>query len=345
MNIYEIDPTTDERWEDFLQSHPQASIFHTCGWLEALSKTYGYTPIAFTTSPPGSPLTNAIPFCKITGFFGRQRLVSLPFSDHCVPLVESQQQLTYLLQYVQEKLAGKRWNRMQIRASEAVAADPTSHRNQPALVLHRLDLRPSLDEIFRKLHPSCVQRKIRRAEREGLAYEDGTSDRLLHEFYQLLLMTRRRQGLPPQPIQWFRNLIACLGSKAKIHNAYFKGRAIASVLMLRYKQTLVYKYGCSDRSLNIVGGMQLLLWKAIQEASRDGLFELDMGRTELDNAGLVAFKDHWGTTREPLTYWEFPPQRRSSFTTRNAGIRKYVCSHAPDSLLAATGRVLYRHMG
>ena len=168
---------------------------------------------------------------------------------------------------------------------------------------------------------------------------------MLHEFYQLLLMTRRRHGLPPQPIQWFRNLISCLGSKLKIHVAYFNGRAIASILMLHYKQTLVYKYGCSDRSLNIVGGMQLLLWKAIQEASRDGLLELDMGRTELDNAGLVAFKDHWGTTQEPLTYWGFPPQRQNSFTTRNAGIRKYICSHAPDSLLAATGRVLYRHMG
>ena len=36
MNVYEIDPTTDERWEGLLQSHPRASIFHTRGWLEAL---------------------------------------------------------------------------------------------------------------------------------------------------------------------------------------------------------------------------------------------------------------------------------------------------------------------
>ena len=40
MSVYEIDPTTDERWDDFLQSHPEASIFHTRGWLEALRRTY-----------------------------------------------------------------------------------------------------------------------------------------------------------------------------------------------------------------------------------------------------------------------------------------------------------------
>ena len=63
MPVYQIDPTRDERWDEFLQKHTDASIFHTRGWLEALQQTYGYNPIAFTTSPAGSPLTNGFPFC------------------------------------------------------------------------------------------------------------------------------------------------------------------------------------------------------------------------------------------------------------------------------------------
>ena len=55
MTVYEIDPTRDERWDEFLQNHPDASIFHTRGWLEALRRTYGYQPVAFTLSPPGRP--------------------------------------------------------------------------------------------------------------------------------------------------------------------------------------------------------------------------------------------------------------------------------------------------
>src|SRR5271166_2097600 len=122
MNVHEIDPTTDERWEDFLQRHPQASIFHTRGWLEALRRTYGYTPVAFTTSPPGSPLTNGIPFCKVNGLFGKRRMVSLPFSDHCTPLVESRGQLTCLLGSLRQKVKREGWSYFQIRANEATAA-------------------------------------------------------------------------------------------------------------------------------------------------------------------------------------------------------------------------------
>src|SRR5271165_2171364 len=85
MKVYEIDRTIDERWEDLLQNHPQASIFHTRGWLEALRKTYGYAPVAFTTSPLGYRLTNGVPFCEISSWLSGRRLVSLPFSDHCTP--------------------------------------------------------------------------------------------------------------------------------------------------------------------------------------------------------------------------------------------------------------------
>ena len=88
--------------------------------------------------------------------------------------------------------------------------------------MHRLDLRPQVAEIFGRMHHSSTQRAVRRAEREGLTYETGTSDRLLASFYRLLRMTRRRHGLPPQPFAWFRNLVSCLGQRVAIHAAVNK---------------------------------------------------------------------------------------------------------------------------
>ncbi len=41
------------------QSAPKASVFQTTEWLGALSVTYGYNPVAFTTSPPEARLENA----------------------------------------------------------------------------------------------------------------------------------------------------------------------------------------------------------------------------------------------------------------------------------------------
>ena len=346
MTVYEIDPTRDERWDGFLQNHPDASIFHTSGWLEALRRTYGYQPVAFTLSPPGHPLTNAIPFCQVSSWLFGRRLVSLPFSDHSTPLVEHSEQLDSLLFCLREKLRRKKWSYIEIRPADSTSGGCTAFGESQAFCLHKLDLRPGLDDIFRNFHKDCVQRKIRRAAREGLTCEEGRSDSLVDTFYQLLLTTRRKHGLPAQPVEWFRNLIACVGDKAKIRVASKDGRPIASIFTLCHKQVLIYKYGCSDRRFSNMGGTQLLLWNAIREAKMSRLSEFDLGRSDRDNPGLLVFKDRWGAARTPLTYLRYPVRDPSHILGgTQARIGKYVWSHAPVSVLALAGRVLYKYIG
>jgi hypothetical protein len=60
------------------------------------------------------------------------------------------------------------------------------------------------------------------------------------------VMTRRRHFLPPHPIEWFRGLIAAFGKDLKIRMASKDGVAVASILTLSHKKSMVYKYGCSD---------------------------------------------------------------------------------------------------
>jgi asparagine synthase (glutamine-hydrolysing) len=40
MTVHQIDPLQDSPCAEFLQGHPQASIFHPPGWLETLQRTY-----------------------------------------------------------------------------------------------------------------------------------------------------------------------------------------------------------------------------------------------------------------------------------------------------------------
>jgi hypothetical protein len=345
LSVYEIDPLLDVRWLDLQQKHPQASTFHTRGWLEALQRTYGYRPIAFTTSQPGSELSNGLPFCRINTWLSGRRLVSLPFSDHCGPLVNSTGDLGLVLDHIQAEQAQQPSQYIEIRTRESQDCGLPGFNQNKTFHFHTLDLAPGLDDLFRGFHKSCVQRKIKRAEREGLAYEAGRSGALLGQFYKLLLVTRRRQGLPPQPLAWFRNLIVCLGDALTIRIASKDGRPIAGILTLRHKRTLVYKYGCSDLRYNHLGGTQFLFWKAIQEAKRDGLAELDMGRSD-DAPGLIVFKDRWGTKSSTLTYWTFPA-RKVETPLRKAAVQvaKKMFAIMPDRILTSAGRMLYRHTG
>jgi hypothetical protein len=344
MQVYEIDPITDPRWEEFLQTNSQASIFHTRDWLLALQETYGYQPTAFTASPPGRPISSGLPFCRISGWLKGRRLVSLPFSDHCTPLVENSAQLADLLIYIRGKCIHEGWDHLEIRVREGVGADSSGHVAS-RFVVHSLDLEKPLEEIFSAFHDSCVRRKIRRAEREKLRCVVGNSELLVKAFYSLLIMTRRRHGLPPQPLAWFRNLLKCMGKKATISVAFKEGVPVASMLTLRYKHILVYKYGCSDRRFSSLGGTQLLLWNAIQDAKASGLSDLDMGRSECNNRGLITFKDYWGANRSSLEYLTYPSAASSTMISPQSAFTRYMWAHLPDCFLAAAGRVLYRQMG
>ncbi len=347
MTVYEINPLRDPRWTEFLESHPGASVFHTPGWLEALHRTYGYEPTVLTTSPPDAELTNGLVFCRVRSWLTGSRLVSLPFSDHCEPLVDGDCDLRGLLRSLEEGVKKGKWNYIEIRPLKSYSLNQLSlERSNNTFHFHKLDLRENTDLLFRKFHKSCVQRKIRRAEREGLVYEAGASESHLGEFYHLLRLTRRRHGVPPQPLAWFRNLIDCLGEKVTIHLASKDGQPVSSILTLTFKKTIVYKYGCSDARYHNLGGMPFLFWRTIQEAKWMALEEFDLGRSDSENSGLVAFKDHLGASRSSLTYYRYPASRAglaaSDWKLQTA---KRVLAHLPDPVLTVAGRLLYKHMG
>jgi CelD/BcsL family acetyltransferase involved in cellulose biosynthesis len=346
VSVYQFNPLADSRWQPFVENHPDGSVFHSAHWLEALCRTYGYEPVVYTTTPPGRNLANGLVFCRVRSWLSGSRLVSLPFSDHCQPLAGAQD-IAELMGWLKASRPSKRWKYIELRprCPEDTARTPDVTKSES--YSHQvLDLGPSLDTLFRNFHKSCVQRKIHRAEREKLTYEEGRSDELLKKFYDLLLLTRRRHGLPPQPLVWFRNVVECLGDRLLIRIASKDDQPVASIVTIQYKDVLVYKYGCSDSRFNSLGGNSLLFWRAIQDAKKNGLLKYDLGRSETDNSGLVTFKENWGAVSMPLDYYRLPARQpfhlNSGWPTR---VARGVFSVMPDTLLAATGRLLYRHIG
>lgn len=347
-----IDPLTDPRWRDFVESHPQASIFHHPSWLQALRKTYGFTPLVFTTTPPGEPLTNGLVFCSVRSWITGNRLVSLPFSDHCDLLADSDQSRESLAEHLASAL-GHESHYAEIRSTAAPDAAPLENwRSCHRFLGHSLSLAPSLEELFKGFHKNCIQRKIHRAEREHLQYVTGRSETMLHQFYDLMLRTRLRHRVPPQSFRWFQNLAACMGDRLTIHIAFSGNRPAAAILTLKHQKTLTYKYGCSDERLNHLGGTPFLFWQAIQQAKSEGMESLDLGRSERTNEGLVTFKERLGAVPKPLTYWTYNHSPRQ--TSRRDGMVHLAerilprlpatILHLPKSLLAFSGSILYRHL-
>ena len=347
--VYTLDPLRDGRWDAFVGQHPRGSVFHTSGWLEALRRTYGYEPFAVTTTEPGRELRNGMVLCRVRSWLTGSRLVSLPFSDHCEPLVDEPHELERLLSFLKAEVESGYGKYLEVRPLTGLNSGiPQRMRleRDEAYCFHHLDLRPSLDELYRKFHKSCVQRKIHKAEREGLQYDEGRSEELWSKFYKLMVLTRRRHQLPPQSMAWFRNLADCLGEKLKVRVVSKDGHPVASIVTIQSGRTGMYKYGCSDARYHNLGGMVLLMWRAIQDAKAAGAHWFDFGRSESDNEGLRTFKEHWGSTLSPLPYYRYPSGTGTDAKTDwILRLIHRTCSHLPDSMLQTLGGLLYRHVG
>jgi CelD/BcsL family acetyltransferase involved in cellulose biosynthesis len=336
VEIHVVDPLLDSRWDALVARHPRASVFHDRGWLEALARTYSYKPYVLTTSAPGEPLANGIVFCEVVSWMTGVRLVSLPFSDHCEPLVDQQDEAEEFAHWMTQRCALQHWNYVELRPLSQAYRTKNGLQPSSSYWLHELDLRPSLGQIYHGLHKNSFQRKIQRAEREGIT----------SEFYRLLVNTRKRQQLLPQPRAWFRNLLDCLGQKLEIRMARKQGVPLAAILALRHQSSVVYKYGCSDKRFHCLGAMAFLFWKLVQESKASGAETIDFGRTDTDNAGLLAFKDRLGTTRRPLTYYRYARTvRRGLGNLPSSRAVRQVFFLLPEALSTAAGRILYKHMG
>ena len=137
-----------------------------------------------------------------------------------------------------------------------------------------------------------------------------------------------------------------MGNDVCIRVALKSGRPIAGILTLKQGKVEYYKYGASDARYHNLGAVQLLLWRAIQDAKQAGGEVFDFGRTDADNITLRRFKERWSPSCVPLTRWVAP--RRSSdeaFESLKIRSAKALCATMPDCLLIVAGRLLYRHIG
>jgi Acetyltransferase (GNAT) domain len=345
VQLFTIDPLSDSRWDDLVTCHPRSSAFHQRAWLEALSSTYGYAPLVLTGSPPGQALRDGLVFCRVSSWITGTRLVSLPFSDHCEPLA-GEVRLPEYFDWLRTECDRHRYGYVEIRPLTWSPDEKLPLPSGRAYYVHTLDLTPSPEKLFRSLHKDSMQRRIRRAEKEHLSYEVGRSDQLLEEFCRLQLITRRRHQLIPQPKAWFRNLVRCMGENLQIRLARRGTVPIAALLALRHRSSIIYKYGCSDARFHHLGAMPFLFWRFIDESRAAGAEEMDLGRSDLDQQGLITFKDRLGASKRRLHYIRYSISGKPDAPGRLDTNRvRRIFPLLPDLLLLSAGRILYKHLG
>jgi len=193
-----------------------------------------------------------------------------------------------------------------------------------------------------------VRRGIRKAEQAGVKMEFGSTAESMQIFFGLHRRSRRRHGLPPQPVEFFENIVRHVFQPGHgfVAIARHEGRPIAAAVFFRTGHLGLYKFGASDYEFQHLRPNNLLMWEAIKHCAATGLSELHLGRTSLFNDGLRHFKLGFGAVEETIEYAKYD-FRRNGFVSdvdRSEGPLNAMFRCLPMPLLTQAGRLLYPHL-
>jgi hypothetical protein len=240
---------------------------------------------------------------EVASPFTGRRGVSMPFSDFCAPLVFDGWGQESLMERLLELGRERKWRYFELRGGRETLPAPAAAEKYYG---HKLDLSIGMEELFARFQ-SPVRRAIRKAEKSGLAVEATKTRKAMVDFYGLHVRTRRRHGLPPQPLTFFLNIHEAIIKTGLgfIVLAQRETKPIAAAVFLHSGATALYKYGASDERIQEFRGNNLVMWEGIRRLAGQGLKTLHFGRTSIENDSLRRFKLSWGTKEEIIEYFRF----------------------------------------
>jgi hypothetical protein len=339
-----VDPCCDPNWDRLVLSHSAVNLFHRTAWANVLCKTYGHRPV-YLHLCRGQELIALVPMMEVRSAFTGRRGVSLPFSDFCGPLVFSQCRPVSLMVALTELGRERRWRYFELRGGKEMLPERAVAAEK--YFSHKLDLTVGLDELFARFQ-SPVRRAIRKAENAGLTVEVSRAWEAMVDFYKLHVRTRRRHGLPPQPLSFFRNIHEEIVKTdlGFIVLARIGLKPVAAAVFFHSGEEALYKFGASDKRLQELRGNNLVMWAGIKQLVTKGLKTMYFGRTSTGDEGLRRFKLSWGSEEGPIEYFRFALGRGVWEVGRQSGfgLPNQFFGRLPLALNRVAGSLIYFHL-
>lgn len=343
VEIEQIDPLVGDSWDGRVTAREGHTFFHRSAWARVLTDTYGHQPLYLRISVHGSEAA-LVPFMVVKSFFTGHRGVSLPFSDFAGPLWTDEPHAHLVYAALLELASWQGWKYLEIRGGDI---PPTDAKPYQTYQTHQLDLKRDLETIHRRLNPS-VRQALRKAERTGILVTVERGPAAMAQFYQLHARTRKRHGLPPQPLKFFeaiaRNTLQ--QNMGFVVLAKLAGVPVAGSVFLHSCGQAIYKFGASEPAHWSLRPNHAVMWKAICELVRAGCHHLQFGRTSPGDDGLNRFKLSWGSVAEPLYYFRYKTRANAWWVADQPPAESHpmIFSRLPIACNRLAGRLIYPHL-
>jgi len=338
-----VDPLQHPEWDAWVGRFGGAQFFHGRNWARVLCETYGHRPI-YPCRRAEVGISGALAVMEVRSALTGRRGVALPFTDFCYTLGADQEDGKPFFEAAIAEGKRRGWRYFECRNGDDGGPAAT-----PSLSFwgHEIDLTVGSRKLFEGMS-SGSRRAVRKAEKAGLKIEFGTDAASMEAYFELHCQTRKRHGLPPQPISFFKSIQARLLSakQGEVGLVFMGGRPIAGAVYLWFGRRAMYKFGASDSESRAERPNNLLMWLAMERLAGQGFEALHLGRTSLMHEGLRHFKIGFGAREGKIDFckFDFRKQQFVREQDRVEGWFNRIFGKMPEPALRLAGKMLYPHM-
>ncbi|HLV32324.1 MAG TPA: GNAT family N-acetyltransferase [Chitinispirillaceae bacterium] len=338
-NLIQINPLVSPQWDKAVLNSSYPQFFHRSNWLKTITDTYKFKPLCLMVeSEPGC----TIPLLIARTLPGKKKAIALPFSDSC-DIYCSNIEPVELVSKIIQVIRNENINKLEFRGTNHFqpSGEP-SHSYWE----HRLHLTKE-DALWKNLSPS-KKRNIRKAQKNEIIITFNNEKNALQIYYNLHCLTRKRHGLPPQPVSFFNAIYENIIAKncGEVTLVYSGNTPVAGAVFLFSGSEAIYKFGASDNNFQPMRINDLLMWEAIRRYTEKGYSSLSFGKTEKFHEGLCHYKEGFGALRKNLSdhYYVVKTGEKVKKTSKAYyGAINHLLRKMPISVLRKFGEVLYQY--
>jgi FemAB-related protein (PEP-CTERM system-associated) len=282
----------------FVSAHPDATPFHTTAWVKAVAKGCDQRPHYLIAEDGEETIAAALPLTELhSPLFGR----ALASSGFAVGggILSNAILATRALEAAMETL-GRQLSCPTLELRGGALPESNWHIDDTTYLGFSRDLAADVDAELLAI-PRKQRAEVRKALDMGLTVDTGSNARDRDAHYAVYAESVRNLGTPVFPRALFDTVLDAFGDDADILTVRHDGVAVASVLSLYHRGTVMPYWGGGTAAARGLRANDLMYYALMNHARGKGCTRFDFGRSKA-GTGPAAFKRNWGFEAVPLSY-------------------------------------------
>lgn len=294
LQVRELQPDGEARWEQFVAHCPEATFFHRAGWKTVIERAFGHKTYFLLAEAEGR-IEGVLPLAEVKSLLFGHSLVSLPFCVYGGVAAVTDRARDALTQAARERAQQLKVGHLEYRLTTPALDD---WEGKDLYVTFRKNIDPDLERNMLAI-PRKQRAMVRKGIKVGLKseFDDG-----VERFFAAYSDSVHRLGTPVFSKRYFEILRDVFGKDCEVLTITDKdGQLIASVLSFLFRDEILPYYGGGTREARDVAGNDFMYWEVMRRACERGIRVFDYGRSKR-GTGSFDFKKNWGFEPQPLFY-------------------------------------------